>query len=75
MGGDHHINSMQTLFILLHVGAALVTLFVLTKGVIGMANGADFSGTRSQGLMQKRVLYQAIAILLAVVLMMIGRSA
>ncbi len=75
MGGDHHINSMQTLFILLLVGAALATLFVLTKGVIGMANGADFSGTRSQGLMQKRVLYQAIAILLAVVLMMMGRSA
>ncbi len=75
MDDDPHISSMQTLFILLLAGAALATLFVLTKGVIGMANGADFSGTRSQGLMQKRVLYQAIAILLAVVRMLMGRSA
>lgn len=66
---------MQTLFILLLVAAALATLFVLTEGVIGMANGADFSGARSQGLMRKRVLYQAIAIFLAVILMMMGSSA
>ncbi len=66
---------MQTLFILLLAGAVLATLFVLTKGVIGMANGADFSGARSQGLMRKRVLYQAVAIFLAVILMMMGSSA
>ena len=40
------------------------TLFVLVKGVIGMAQGKDITGQRSQELMRKRILFQAIAILL-----------
>ena len=51
-------------------------LFVLTKGVIGMAQQKDLTGMRSQELMRKRVLYQAIAIVIAVVLLLVasGRS-
>jgi hypothetical protein len=63
------------------LAAALVlmmgaVLFVLAKGVIGMAQQTDISGARSQELMRKRVLYQAIAIVIAVVLLLIasGRS-
>jgi hypothetical protein len=41
---------------------------VLVRGVIGMAQ--DQSGARSQDLMRKRVLFQAVAILLAVVLLL-----
>jgi hypothetical protein len=43
--------------------AAGATLFVLAKGIIGMASGKDITGVRSQQLMRKRVMYQAIAII------------
>ena len=66
---------MQILLIILIVLAAGATLVVLVKGVIGMANGAsDLTAGRSQALMQKRVAYQAMAILLAVGLMLLGRG-
>jgi hypothetical protein len=63
---------MQTLLIILLVAAAAATLFVLVKGVIGMAQGKDVSGVRSQELMRKRVMFQAVAILIAVLLLMLA---
>ena len=63
---------MQTLLIILLVAAAAATLFVLVKGVIGMAQGKDVSGVRSQELMRKRVMFQAVAILIAVLLLMMA---
>ncbi len=66
---------METLLVIFIVLAAGATLFVLVKGVIGMANGAsDLTAGRSQALMQKRVAYQAIAIFLAVGLMLLARG-
>jgi hypothetical protein len=59
---------MQPLLIILLVAAALATLFVLIRGVIGLANNQ--TPERSQELMRKRILYQAIAILLAVLLLL-----
>jgi len=61
---------MQTLLIILIVLAAGATLFVLVKGVIGMAQGRDVTGQRSQDLMRKRVMFQALAIILVVLLLM-----
>lgn len=61
------------LFILI-IAAALATLFVLAKGVIGMAQGKDITGQRSQSLMRKRVMFQAVAILLVVLFLMIAGS-
>ena len=61
---------MQTLLIILIVLAAGATLFVLVKGVIGMARGRDVTGQRSQDLMRKRVMFQALAIILVVLLLM-----
>lgn len=63
---------MQTLLIILIALAAGATLFVLAKGVIGMAQGKDVSGARSQNLMRKRVLYQGIAIVLVVLLLLLA---
>jgi hypothetical protein len=63
---------MQTLLIILLVLAAGATLFVLVKGVIGMAQQKDLSGRRSQDLMRKRVLFQAVAILIAVLLLLLA---
>ena len=61
---------MQTHRIILIVLAAGATLFVLVKGVIGMAQGRDVTGQRSQDLMRKRVMFQALAIILVVLLLM-----
>ena len=63
---------MQTLLIILIVLAAGATLFVLVKGVIGMAQGKDITGQRSQELMRKRVMFQAIAIVLVVLLLLLA---
>ncbi|MFC7499165.1 twin transmembrane helix small protein [Enterovirga sp. GCM10030262] len=63
---------MQTLLIILIVLAAGATLFVLVKGVIGMAQGRDVTGQRSQDLMRKRVMFQALAIILVVLLLMLA---
>ena len=65
---------MQTLLIILIVLAAGATLFVLVKGVIGMAQGRDVTGQRSQDLMRKRVMFQAIAIILVVLLLVMAGS-
>ena len=59
---------MQPILIILLVAAALATLFVLIRGVIGLANNQ--TPERSQELMRKRIMYQAIAILLAVLLLL-----
>jgi hypothetical protein len=61
------------LFILI-IAAALATLFVLAKGVIGMAQGKDITGARSQGLMRKRVMYQAIAIIFVILFLVVARG-
>jgi hypothetical protein len=65
---------MKWILIPLIVLAAGATLFVLVKGVIGMAQGKDLTGERSQALMQKRILFQAIAVGLAVLLLLVASS-
>jgi hypothetical protein len=63
---------MTTILIILIVLMAGATLFVLAKGVIGMAQGKDITGARSQALMRKRVLYQAVAIVLVILLLLVA---
>lgn len=65
---------MNTVLIILIVIMAGATLFVLAKGVIGMAQGRDLTGKRSQELMRKRVLYQGIAVALAALLLLLMRG-
>ena len=60
---------MQTFLIILIVIAGLATLAVLIRGVIGMAQQTEISGQRSQDLMRKRVLFQAVTIVFAVLLL------
>ena len=59
------------LLILIFVAAA-ATLYVLVQGVIGMASGKDITGQRSQQLMRKRVLFQAVAIVLVVLFLLVA---
>ncbi|HEX8579481.1 MAG TPA: twin transmembrane helix small protein [Allosphingosinicella sp.] len=65
---------MPTFLFVLIVIAAGATLFVLAKGVIGMAQQKDLSGVRSQQLMRQRVLYQAIAIVLVVLFLLVASN-
>ena len=67
---------MQTFVFILIAAMALATLYVLVRGVITMAQGKDITGERSQALMRKRVMYQAIAIVFIVLFLMLasGRS-
>lgn len=54
------------------VVAAGFTLYALARGVIGMAQGKDLTGHTSQQWMRKRVLYQAIAIVFVVLLLLVA---
>lgn len=63
---------MTTILVILIVLAAGATLFILVKGVIGMASGKDITGQRSQDLMRKRILFQAIAIVLVILLLLVA---
>lgn len=63
------------LLILLLVAMAAVA-YVLVRGVIAMAQGKDVTGEVQQGYMQKRVLYQGIAIVIVILILFLagGRS-
>ncbi len=65
---------MQTFLMFLIAVAALATLYVLVKGVIGMAQGKDVTGERSQALMRNRVMLQAVAIILVILFLMVARG-
>ena len=59
------------LLILIFVAAA-ATLYVLAQGVIGMASGKDITGQRSQQLMRKRVMFQAVAIIFVIIFLLVA---
>ena len=64
---------MNTLLIILLVLAMGATAYVLVRGVMAMASGKDLSGERQQDYMRKRVLFQAVAIVIvALILIMAG---
>lgn len=63
---------MQTFLMILIVLAALATLYVLVRGVITMAQGKDITGQKSQALMRKRVMYQAVAIIFVVLFLAVA---
>ncbi len=60
---------MNTLLLILLLAAMAAVVYVLVRGVIAMANGKDVTGEVQQSYMQKRVLYQGIAILIVVVIL------
>ena len=60
---------MNTLLIILLVLAMGATAYVLVRGVIAMASGKDVSGERQQDYMRKRVLFQAVAIIVVILIL------
>jgi len=63
---------MSTFLFILIAIAAGATLYVLAQGVIGMAQGKDITGQRSQQLMRKRVMFQAVAIILVIIFLLVA---
>lgn len=65
---------MSTFLLILILLAAGATLYILVKGVIGMAQGKDITGRRSQDLMRKRVMFQAVAIILVILFLLVAQG-
>lgn len=67
---------MNTFLLILLLIAMAAVAYVLVRGVITMAQGKDVTGEVQQGYMQKRVLYQGIAIVIVVLILALagGRS-
>ena len=56
------MDAGRTILLVLLVLAMAATGYVLIRGVIAMAEGRDVSGQEQQKWMRKRVMFQAIAI-------------
>ncbi len=66
---------MSTGLIILLLVAMAATAYVLVRGVVAMASGKDVTGQQQQNWMRKRVMYQAVAIMLvALILVVAGGS-
>jgi FlaG/FlaF family flagellin (archaellin) len=66
---------MNTLLIILLVVAMAATGYVLVRGVVTMASGKVGTGEQQQQWMRKRVLYQALAIVLVIFILLIAGTA
>lgn len=60
---------MNTLLFIALAAAMVGTAYVLVRGVIAMANGKDVTGETQQNYMQKRVLFQGVAIVIVIVIL------
>lgn len=63
---------MNTILVVLLVLAMGATAYVLVRGVMAMASGKDISGERQQDYMRKRVLFQAVAIIIVILILVVA---
>jgi hypothetical protein len=63
---------MNSLLLILLVVAMGATAYVLVRGVIAMASGKDVTGEQQQSWMRKRVLFQAVAIILVILILVVA---
>ena len=64
----------NTLLIVLLVLAMAATAYVLVRGVIAMASGKDVTGQAQQNWMRKRVLFQAVAIVVVALILILSSA-
>ena len=60
---------MTILLIIALVAAMGAVVYALVRGVMAMASGKDVSGQQQQNYMQKRVLFQGVAIVVVVIIL------
>jgi uncharacterized membrane protein YdjX (TVP38/TMEM64 family) len=65
---------MRPVLLVLLILAMAATLYVLVRGVMAMASGKDLTGEQSQKWMQRRVLFQAVAIVIVVLILIVAGS-
>jgi hypothetical protein len=65
---------MTPILMILLLLAMAAVVYVLVRGVIAMASGKDVTGEQSQAWMRKRVLFQAVAILLVILILIVAGS-
>jgi hypothetical protein len=74
---------MQTFLVILLVAAMIATVVALVRGVIAFlqdshaqvrgGNGPSAASLKSNRMMQQRIFFQAIAVLIAALLMLVAR--
>jgi len=63
---------MRIALLILLLLAMAATAYVLVRGVMLMASGKDLTGEQSQQWMRKRVLFQAVAIVLVILILVVA---
>ena len=63
---------MRVLLLILLLLAMASVVYVLVRGVMAMASGKDVTGEQSQNWMRKRVLFQAVAVVLVVLILIVA---
>ena len=61
---------MNIFLVILLVAAMAATVYVLVRGVMTMAQGKELSSEQQQQWMQRRVQFQALAIILVVLILL-----
>ena len=65
---------MRILLLVLLLLAMAGVVYVLVRGVMAMASGKDVTGEQSQTWMRRRVLFQAVAIVIVVLILFLAGS-
>ena len=65
---------MRIVLLILLIAAMAAVAYVLVRGVIAMASGKDMTGEQSQMWMRRRVLFQAFAIVIVVLILIVAGS-
>ncbi|HJU77516.1 MAG TPA: twin transmembrane helix small protein [Sphingomicrobium sp.] len=63
---------MSTALTILLLLAMAAVVYVLARGVMGMASGRDLTGEQSQMWMRRRVIFQAVAIVLVILILLVA---
>jgi hypothetical protein len=66
---------MRYFLLVLLLLAMAATAYVLVRGVIAMASGKDITGEQQQNYMRKRVLFQGIAIVIVILILIVAGQA
>jgi hypothetical protein len=66
---------MRLPLLILLILAMGATAYVLVRGVVLMASGKDVTGEQSQQWMRRRVLFQAVAIVIVILILAVAGTA
>jgi len=65
---------MRIVLLILLLMAMAGVVYVLVRGVMAMASGKDLTGEQSQMWMRRRVLFQAVAIVIVILILFLAGS-